>query len=331
MNISTTSTSRIVTSDLSKTQPIRDSLRSRHRLDLTLSRLFMLHATANVLLITSTFRPGISRREAMLRFDKLLRKLQKEGSDYIWVFERGHAGHVHFHLLLVVPFDARKGVDLAAYSLLANDALSAKRKLVNKPTRDLWIKVNSWCRNFGIGRTEVAPIYQNSQAISKYLLKSVKHNWSNRKVAGESKEDQDKGSRWWSCSRGVKAVYGKFSFVQSRFREAAELYAEHHGLKDLDEVKEKLGPRWAYRIHQYGESICPSIHRKWGVPLAEYLTGGATLGAPITWNPSTSSSDVFSSGSLNLAVAEPEQNNHAESMMRSQDWRSGPGRRDDAA
>lgn len=275
MNISTTSTSRIVTLDLSQTQPIRDSHRSRHKLELTLERLFMLHATGNVVLITSTFRLGVSRREAMLRFEKLLRKLKKEGSEHIWVYERGHAGHVHFHLLLVVPFDAREGVDLETYSLLANDAMSAKRKLVNKPTRELWIKVNSWCRQFGIGRTEVAPIYRNSQAISRYLLKSVKHNWCNRKVAGDSKDDVDKGSRWWSCSRGVKAVHGRFSFVQSRFREAAELYAEHHGLKDLDELKEKLGPRWAYRVLQFGETICPSIHRKWGVPLSAYLGGGA--------------------------------------------------------
>lgn len=284
MNISTTSSNQIVTLDLSKSQSIRDARRSRHKLDLTLSRLFMVNAAENVMFITSTFRQGISRADAKHRFDKLLRKLRKHGSDYLWVFERGHAGHVHFHLLLVVPFNTREGVDLDAYSCLANDAMSAKRKLVNKPTRELWTLVDRWCREFGIGRTEVAPLYKDSMAVSIYFLKSVEHNWHNRKVEGGLKNRGDKGACWWSCSRGISAVFGKFSYVKSPFRESAKLYAERHGLADIDELKQELGPRWGWTVRQYEESICPREYRNWKLPLSSYFSGGATLGAPTTWN-----------------------------------------------
>ena len=261
-----------------------DSLRSRHALDMTLERLFLLHAPENVLLVTSTFHSGISRREAKLRFDKLLRKLRDHVDEYLWVFERGHGGHVHFHLLLVVKFDTRKGVDLDAYAGLASDALSAKRKLVNKPTRELWTMVDVWTRKFGIGRTEVAPLYKDPRAICLYLAKSVRHNWSNREVAGGPGGRGDKGACWWSSSRGLKAVYGKFSFFKSKFREGVKLYAELHGLPDLDSVKRHLGPRWGWAIHTFMESIRPAGMRKPGVPFAAYMPGGATVGAPDAWN-----------------------------------------------
>ena len=54
------------------------------------------------------------------------------------------------------------------------------------------------------------------------------------------KDRGDKGSRWWSCSRGLKAVYGEFSFVHSRFREAVKEYAKEWDCKDLDELKESI-------------------------------------------------------------------------------------------
>jgi len=250
---------------------------------MTLERLFKLHAAENVLLITCTFRSGVSRADAMHRFGKLLRKLRQHGEEYLWVFERGHGGHVHFHLLLVVKFNTQEGVDLDAFSRLSNDALASKRKLVNKPTRELWTKIDIWVKQFQIGRTEVAPLYKEPVAICNYLRKSIIHNWSNRKVAGGSKDRGDKGVCWWSCSRGIKAVFGNFSFITSPFRETAQLYAEQHGLVDLEALKEKLGPRWGFHILQYEELICPRKYRNWKLPLSFYLTGGATTDAP-PWN-----------------------------------------------
>lgn len=196
--------------------------RSRHALELTLSRLFKLHAAVNVLLITATFPVQITRADAMHRFEKLLRKLRKVSTDYLWVFERGSKGHVHFHLLLPVPFNVQEGVDLERFASIASDDLVAKRKLLNKPTRDLEKQIRGWCENFGIGRTEVAPLYRPPEGISKYLLKSALENRIYRKVDGGSKGSGDKGARWWSCSRDLKAVHGRFSFANSTFRKAVK-------------------------------------------------------------------------------------------------------------
>ncbi|MBN8457857.1 MAG: hypothetical protein J0M04_08465 [Verrucomicrobia bacterium] len=250
MNISTESTSHIYDLDPGA-QSSRDSFRSLRKLELTLERLFLLHGINRILFITCTFPGGMKRKDAKDRFDRLLRKLRSRYGDYLWVYERGHGGHVHFHLLLVVDFDTREGVDLAAYSRLANDAMNAKRKLVNKATRNLWTMVDEACREFGIGRTEVAPIYSCGEAVTRYLVKSVKHNWHNRKMPDNKDKKGDKGACWWSCSRSLKAVYGRFSFHPSRFRLRTGEYAREQSYPDIDALKDVCGPRWAWEVMQW--------------------------------------------------------------------------------
>lgn len=249
MNITTESTTGIVVID-PVTQPLRDHYRSRNKLQHTLERLFVVSDINRILLVTCTFPKGTERKEAMVRFRKLLRALSTESRGYLWVFERSLGGHVHFHLLLLVDFDTRDGVDLEKYSRLANDALSAKRKLVNGSTRKLWTTIDRLCRDFQIGRTEVAPIYTNAEAIKWYLLKSVAHNWHYRQLRGVTSGCGDRGACWWSCSRNLKAVYGRFSRCRSRFREEVAIFAEARGISDIDSLKEKYGPRWAWCVSQ---------------------------------------------------------------------------------
>lgn len=285
MNISTDFPSEIpILNPNISTQSPTDALRSMHRLDLTLERLFKLHPARNILLITSTFQSEVIRGDAMHRYEKLLRKLRTIGPEYLWVYERGHAGHVHFHLLLVVPFDVQENVDLERYSQISRAALAAKRKLVNRATKELWEKVDAWCVSFGIGRTEVAPLYSPPAAIQRYLLKSVKHNWTNRRVGGVGPEDLDKGTRWWSCSRGIKAVFGQFSMVYSPFREAVRNYAVLNGYSDLDELRNKEGRHWAYKVIRESSFSPSPLERRWGIfRLRIMWGGGATLGAPPAW------------------------------------------------
>jgi hypothetical protein len=323
VNISTNSSQTITQLDPSASLVSHAARRSQHRLDMTLARLFLLHAPENVLLVTCTFAKEIGHRDAMHRFGKLLRKLRQVGSEYLWVFERGHAGHVHFHLLLVVPFDVRQDVDLAAYALIANDRLSAKRKLVNKPTADLWSKVDRWCEEFGIGRTEVAPLYKPHGAIHRYFLKSVSHNWCNRKVAGGPDEDLDKGVSWWSSSRGLKAVHGKFSYVKSPFRQAVRLYGEQNGFEDIDQLKETLGSSWTWVIKDFMEDVGLENIRRMIGPTS--LPGGATQAATTAVKP-----DEITPFSIepSEALYQLQNDHHAASVIRSQEWCSGPGRRD---
>ena len=250
--------------------------RSRERLRLTLSRLFMIRSAQNVLLITPTFPVQLTRDDAMHRFEKLLRKLRKVSPDYLWVFERGKYGHVHFHLLLPVSFNVQEGVDLERFSEIPRANVSQKRKLLNKPTRDLEKSIRGWCKQFGIGRTEVAPLYKPSLAMTRYLLKSVTHNRHYRKVDGGLHDRGDKGTKWWSCSRSLKVFYGAYSSAGTPFREAAKELAVEYACKDLDELKELKGPHWGFHVKLRMEANMALAKAGYHVQLPAWLKASQT-------------------------------------------------------
>jgi hypothetical protein len=251
--------------------------RSRERLRLTLSRLFMIRSAQNVLFITATFPVQLTRDDAMHRFEKLLRKLRGVSRDYLWVFERGLSGHVHFHLLLPVPFNVQEGVDLERFSEIPRANCGQKRKLLNKPTRDLEKSIQESCKQFGIGRTEVAPLYKDPRAITSYLLKSVTHNRHYRKVDGGLHDRGDKGAKWWSCSQSLKAVHGAFSSARSPFREAAKELAVENACKDLDELKELKGRHWGFHVKLRMEANMALAKAGYHVELPSRLKASHTL------------------------------------------------------
>jgi hypothetical protein len=91
-------------------------------------------------------------------------------------------GGIHFHLIVVLPFDAKTGVDFEAFR--RRDYSSASPEL-----RSEWEWWRCHQESYGLGRHELLPIKTTGERAGKYLAKYVSKTFENR-------EARDFGARY---------------------------------------------------------------------------------------------------------------------------------------
>lgn len=196
--------------------------------------------------MTLTFPEDVDRVEAMRRLNSFVTGwLRARVGEYVRVFERTLSGRPHYHFLIDMKQDIRTGFDFDAVS--ARDYRSA-----NPFLRGWWADLRSACSRYGIGRSEILPIRTTAEGVAKYLVKYLSKFARFRRI-------KDRRVRMVAYSSGFPRVarHG-FAWVSSagrEFRRKLRLFAAHQGIRDLDGMKKRFGPRWAYCLANVIASI----------------------------------------------------------------------------
>jgi hypothetical protein len=163
---------------------------------------------------------------------------------FVRVIERQKSGRLHYHLLVVLPFDARTGVCFEKFG--ENDYRSASPQL-----RSEWAYWRRTAKLYRFGRTELMPIRSTEEGIARYVGKYISKHHAVRKP-------EDRGVRLVEYSRGARLATTRYSWATDGAREwrrkvgrLASLIAasKKRDCIDYHELSEILGPRWAH-VHR---------------------------------------------------------------------------------
>lgn len=205
----------------------------------------------NLGFLTLTFADFVTDyREASKRLNSLASHvLNVRYVAWIKVMERCKSGRIHFHLLVVLPFDIRTGFDFKG--IKEKDYSSASNNL-----RSEWSFWRSTAKKYKFGRTELLPIKSSSEAIGRYVGKYIGKHMMERLP-------EDKGARLVSYSKGARHMNTKFSWFSSgaslwraKVRVFAYLVSERTGCEPTFEgLKQELGSKWAYNNREFIASL----------------------------------------------------------------------------
>jgi hypothetical protein len=179
--------------------------------------------------------------------------LAERYEEWICVIERMKNRRLHFHLLVVLPFDIRTGFDFEAAS--SGNYLSANSSL--RAEWAFWRSITDYDGKHSknayavFGRAELLPVKTNIEGISKYVGKYIAKHIGAR-------EAQDKGVRLVRYSNGANFCGTRFMFksVRSRlWRWQVGEFARRNGIEldDFEKMSAIFGKRWAF--HQRGTIV----------------------------------------------------------------------------
>jgi hypothetical protein len=194
--------------------------------------------------------------EAERRFKSLLNGVLRDRYPRgIVVSERSPRGLIHYHVVTVLPFDIRTGLDFSAVE--KRDYRSASQGL-----RDEWLFWRETSTLYGFGRTELLPVKSTAEGIARYVGSYVSKNVSNRLA-------EDRGARlvrYWGYSKKVEgktvAVHRSFVAGWSSNKLGGQLWrhkvrrlGESLGFTDLEDFTKHFGPRWAFFLRDLVEAV----------------------------------------------------------------------------
>lgn len=213
--------------------------------------------------VTLTFPDKPSVGEAQRRLKSLMRNHGREWfARYIRVGEMQVRGVVHYHFLADCGFDLRTGFDFAAVG--RGDYRSACPEL-----RKLWGEMREILPRYRFGRSEVMPIKSTLEAAARYVGKYLSKGDTNSVIGGVQ---WPKGARRLGYSqRGGWRVWKSphcFAWREHGgevWRSIVAGVADELGCRDMDELREKLGSRWAWRLQQIfkADPECTCVEAAW--------------------------------------------------------------------
>lgn len=202
--------------------------------------------------VNGRFEKVRERAEASRRFNSILNRIRERYRCGVVVTERHKDGGIHFHLVVVLPFDAHTGFDFEAVK-------RRDYRSVSSSLREEW----SWWREtqerYGFGRHELLPIKSNGEAIGRYVAKYLGKSWEERtdddyrgrcvRYFGRWSVDGVKCGPPWSARHGSlspKASAWREMMVQIQLRSRV-LVGKESEINEQN-IKERNGPKWAWRI-----------------------------------------------------------------------------------
>ena len=197
---------------------------------------------------------------------------------FIRVLEPQKQGRPHYHLLVAVKWDTRAD----AFDWASFDECQQERK-TNGPTArfrelrarykgsaapelvSLWSLLRKVLPRYGLGRAELLPLRKGKEAISEYVGKYLeaglvlrRHSWKGcRRVEFDRRAKYE----WLCCSR----VFAWHSPGAIAWRARVGELGRALGVVDMDGIRRKLGPKWAYRLR---ESITLASTEDWQLLLS---------------------------------------------------------------
>ena len=206
------------------------------------------HGLERLGFLTLTFAEHVlCPREAQRRLNSLasnvLRARYPDG--FVRVLERQRSGRIHYHLLVVLPFDARSGVDFVQFG--SRDYRSASAAL-----RSEWAFWRRTARAYGFGRTELMPIRSTEEGIGRYVGKYIGKHHQARQVA-------DKGVRLVEYSKGARIATTRFGWCtengahwRAKVRLFVQIMNSRLGVQmaSIEDISKHLGARWAYHYRE---------------------------------------------------------------------------------
>jgi hypothetical protein len=206
--------------------------------------------------LTLTFADHVlSPKEAQRRYNSLRSNvLAVRYSAFLRVIERQKSGRLHYHLLVVLPFDARAGVDWLAFG--AGDYRTASPEL-----RAEWAYWRRTAKAYRFGRTELLPVRSTEEGIGRYVGKYIGKHHSVRKP-------EDRGMRLVDYSRGARTSSTRFGWCtpgaaewRAKVRTFAQVVGERNGVEihSIADLTRECGPRWAYWHREFIASLPPAV------------------------------------------------------------------------
>jgi hypothetical protein len=201
----------------------------------------------NLGFLTLTFADHVTElKEAQRRFKSICTNvLTHRYRRCIGVWERQNSGRLHFHLVVVLNADIRTGFDFEA--LKRRDYRSASTAL-----RSEWAFWRKTAPAYRFGRTELLPVKSNADGIACYVGKYItKHVYC--------RNSADVGARvirfigYKSGDRVASSRLGWSTDKARRWRSKLAVWAAANHFPDMDSVRRRFGPRWAYLCRN---SIC---------------------------------------------------------------------------
>lgn len=217
--------------------------------------------------LTLTFPKKLSLKEANRRFNSLATNfLDKHFVCWVCIREFTKSGRPHFHLIVVCHEEIREGFNFENYvrmnRLSRTDELRRKnsreigllsRSLDPTPAlRSLWGALRATLPVYQFGRHELIPVRKSGAALARYVGGYIRKSMDFRPV-------EAKGARLISYSKTFpRKIVGHawaFNTDGSRFwRQKVALFAETHGVKDMEGLKTRFGARWAWWFRDVIES-----------------------------------------------------------------------------
>ena len=224
-------------------------------IELTVEAAAARHGLERLGFLTLTFRDHVlDKREAQRRFHSLRSWVIAPRYDnrYMVVWERQKSGRLHAHLLVVLPFDARRGVDFAAFK--RGDYRSAPIDLRNE-----WAFWRKTAPAYGFGRTELLPIRTTAGAMGNYVGKYLGKDLA---------RDDDARARRYGVGKGLSVANQAHQSIHSgHWRQAMGIFAQELARvidcrHDWEAITERLGGGgWVYRYREDIAAVCDA-HRR---------------------------------------------------------------------
>ena len=209
--------------------------------------------------LTLTFAKNLTLKESNRRFNSLATNfLDKHFETWLRVVEFTKGGRPHFHLIVICREDIRTGFNFGAYlqmTRLSRTPAGRRKHAVqirelsrtlttNLALKAIWSDLRRMLPEFQFGRSELIPIRKTAEALSRYVGGYIRKSMEFRPL-------EAKGARLIAYAKNFpRKVVGHawtFNTAGSRFwRMKVSVFAGWHGIKSMDGLNARFGPRWAW-------------------------------------------------------------------------------------
>jgi len=225
------------------------------------------------LFFTVTDEANLHPTQFARRWNHYLRRHGTWLVSFIRVLEPQRQGRPHYHLLVAVAWDTRpnafdweafdecqkeratNGTTARFRELRARYKASAAPELVA-----LWALLRKVLPRYRLGRAELLPIRKGKEAIAEYVGKYLEAGLVIRKYSWKGcrrvEFDRRAKTAWLSCTR----VFAWHSPGAIAWRKRVGELGAALGVPDMDGIRQKLGPKWAYRLR---EAITFAVEDDW--------------------------------------------------------------------
>lgn len=243
--------------------PTGTEARSAFHLRLNVAAFIQHWGRSHCLFFTVTDEKNLHPTQFARRWNSFLVRNGTWIVSYIRVLEPQKKGRPHYHILVAVQWDTKpddfdwQAVSECQQERRANGLTPLFRELRKRYRSSaatelvaMWKLLRKVLPRYGLGRSELLPIRKGKEAISEYIGKYLeagliirKHSW---KGCRRVEFDRRNKLGWLACTR-VFAWHSPGAIV---WRKRVAEFATSIGAVDMTELKEKVGPKWAYRLRE---------------------------------------------------------------------------------